>query len=132
RPLARPLLGGAVRTLLSCIHSATAAGYTFPIHDESCRALLLGSWDHMLVEMHLSLNGRDGELTSRQLSSIATAVGDLRAQGLRFDRAEVKKAVEPLEVRLVSTPARQSTTTLTRDPTSGEIMGSRQLETDTV
>jgi hypothetical protein len=107
-------------------------GMTVTCTDAAMQAFMNGSKGRIQCELVQNNAPLDSALLLQQITCLCSAVAQISKQIL-FKEVEPPVAkVEPIPVRLVSSPDRVTTTTVVRDPVTLEIISTVQLQTDVV
>ena len=123
----RDLFGPAIAMITHCYLVARDGGHIASEPDQALAEFLSGSLARMLFELTVSVN-TDGELASRQISAMVSAINACRQAGCKWTVPEYHPA--PIPVAVLSLPERVTSTEIRRDLKTNTITGSMQIETD--
>lgn len=122
------LIGAAVSMLAHCFIAARDGGSVVTQSDTSMGVFLSGNLTRLLFDLNLSVNG-DGDLASRQISSMVSAINSARETRTTWIISP-QPEVSPVPVAVVSMVNRETKTEVLRDGKTHAIIGSTQREFD--
>lgn len=110
------------------VQAARSAGIAIPCNDPSTKQFI--GLPPIAMSMALSdAFDTDGNLAGRQAAELIFIVSKLRDSGVTWIAAEMVKS-EPVDVRIIESRARITTTTVVRDAETQEIVSTTQIEQD--
>ena len=118
----------ACTQLAAYVQAARRAGIAIPCNDPGMERFIGLPPIAMNMEICDAVFS-DGKLAGRQAVELLFAVSTLRDSGVTWSEPEVVKS-EPLDVRIIESRARITTTTVVRDAETQEIVSTTQIEQD--
>jgi len=109
------------------VQAARSAGIAIPCNDPGMKRFIGLPPIAMTMELSEAV-AADGKLAGRQAAELLYVVSKLRDSGVTWSAAEMVKS-EPVDVRIIESPARITTTTVVRDENQ-EILSTVQIAKD--